>query len=242
MVTHDRYFLDRVANDIVELDRGAVHRYQGNYSYFVEKKAEREQMEAVEVEKARNLLRKELEWMRRQPQARGTKQKARIDAFYDTQEKAKGRGPQQQVELSVKATRQGNKVLEAKHLMKRFGEKTVLNDFSHVFRKQERLGIVGPNGAGKTTLLNILTQRLQPDAGEVDGGRARVRAADDERRRGRPYRTAARPAEDGRAQCLGLRSPGAPDSRAARHSRLGAARGHALGRAAEARGPGPPAH
>lgn len=174
MVTHDRYFLDRVANDIVELDRGAAHRYQGNYSYFVEKKAEREVMEAVEVEKARNLLRKELEWMRRQPQARGTKQKARIDAFYDTQEKAKGRGPQQQVELSVKATRQGNKVLEAKHLMKRFGDKTVLQDFNHVFRKQERLGIVGPNGAGKTTLLNILTQRLAPDSGEVEAGQTTV--------------------------------------------------------------------
>jgi ATP-binding cassette subfamily F protein uup len=174
MVTHDRYFLDRVANEIVELDRGAVHRYQGNYAYFVEKKAEREQMETAEVEKARNLLRKELEWMRRQPQARGTKQKARIDAFYETQEKAKGRGPQQQVELSVKSTRQGNKVLEAKHLMKRFGEKTVLNDFSHVFRKRERLGIVGPNGAGKTTLLNILTQRLQPDSGEVDAGQTTV--------------------------------------------------------------------
>ncbi|UYZ59608.1 ABC-F family ATP-binding cassette domain-containing protein [Hymenobacter latericus] len=174
MVTHDRYFLDRVANEIVELDRGQVHRYQGNYAYFVEKKAERELMEAVEVEKARNLLRKELEWMRRQPQARGTKQKARIEAFYETQEKAKGRGPQQQVELSVKSTRQGNKVLEAKHLMKRFGEKTVLNDFSHVFRKQERLGIVGPNGAGKTTLLNILTQRLQPDSGEVEAGQTTV--------------------------------------------------------------------
>ncbi|KUG08433.1 ABC-F family ATP-binding cassette domain-containing protein [Solirubrum puertoriconensis] len=174
MVTHDRYFLDRVANEIVELDRGQVHRYQGNYAYYVEKKAERELMEAAEVEKARNLLRKELEWMRRQPQARGTKQKARIEAFYDTQEKAKGRGPQQQVELSVKSTRQGNKVLEAKHLMKRFGEKTVLNDFSHVFRKKERLGIVGPNGAGKTTLLNILTQRLQPDSGEVEAGQTTV--------------------------------------------------------------------
>ncbi|OON68604.1 ABC-F family ATP-binding cassette domain-containing protein [Hymenobacter sp. CRA2] len=174
MVTHDRYFLDRVANEIVELDRGSVHRYQGNYAYFVEKKAERELMEVAEVEKARNLLRKELEWMRRQPQARGTKQKARIEAFYDTQEKAKGRGPQQQVELSVKSTRQGNKVLEAKHLMKRFGEKSVLHDFSHVFRKQERLGIVGPNGAGKTTLLNILTQRLQPDSGEVEAGQTTV--------------------------------------------------------------------
>ncbi|QJX45413.1 ABC-F family ATP-binding cassette domain-containing protein [Hymenobacter taeanensis] len=174
MVTHDRYFLDKVANEIVELDQGRVHRYQGNYSYFVEKKAEREQMETVEVEKARNLLRKELEWMRRQPQARGTKQKARIDAFYDTQEKAKGRIKGPEMELSVKTTRQGGKIIEVEHLHKQFGGKVVLDDFSYVFKKKDRIGLIGPNGAGKSTLLNMLTGKLTPDSGVVDAGQTTV--------------------------------------------------------------------
>ncbi|GAB2794602.1 ATP-binding cassette subfamily F protein uup [Hymenobacter luteus] len=174
MVTHDRYFLDKVANEIVELDQGRVHRYQGNYSYFVEKKSEREQMETAEVEKARNLLRKELEWMRRQPQARGTKQKARIDAFYETQEKAKGRVKGPEMELSVKTTRQGGKIIEVEHLHKQFGGKVVLNDFSYVFKKKDRIGLVGPNGAGKSTLLNMLTGKLAPDSGVVDAGQTTV--------------------------------------------------------------------
>ncbi|UPL47810.1 ABC-F family ATP-binding cassette domain-containing protein [Hymenobacter sublimis] len=174
MVTHDRYFLDKVANEIVELDQGRVHRYQGNYSYFVEKKADREQMETAEVEKARNLLRKELEWMRRQPQARGTKQKARIDAFYDTQEKAKGRVKGPEMELSVKTTRQGGKIIEVEHLHKQFGGKVVLKDFSYVFKKKDRIGLVGPNGAGKSTLLNMLTGKLAPDSGVVDAGQTTV--------------------------------------------------------------------
>ncbi|UOR03606.1 ABC-F family ATP-binding cassette domain-containing protein [Hymenobacter aerilatus] len=174
MVTHDRYFLDKVANEIVELDQGRVHRYQGNYSYFVEKKAEREQMETVEVEKARNLLRKELEWMRRQPQARGTKQKARIDAFYETQEKAKTKIGGPQLELSVKTTRQGGKIIEVEHLHKQFGDHVVLNDFSYVFKKKDRIGLIGPNGAGKSTLLNMLTGRLAPDSGTVDAGQTTV--------------------------------------------------------------------
>ncbi|GAB2947361.1 ABC-F family ATP-binding cassette domain-containing protein [Hymenobacter coalescens] len=174
MVTHDRYFLDKVANEIVELDQGRVHRYQGNYSYFVEKKAEREQMEVAEVEKARNLLRKELEWMRRQPQARGTKQKARIDAFYETQEKAKTKIGGPQLELSVKTTRQGGKIIEVEHLHKQFGDKVVLDDFSYVFKKKDRIGLIGPNGAGKSTLLNMLTGKLQPDSGTVDAGQTTV--------------------------------------------------------------------
>ncbi|MBC6611304.1 ABC-F family ATP-binding cassette domain-containing protein [Hymenobacter sp. BT507] len=174
MVTHDRYFLDKVANEIVELDQGRVHRYQGNYSYFVEKKAEREQMETVEVEKARNLLRKELEWMRRQPQARGTKQKARIDAFYETQEKAKTKIGGPQLELSVKTTRQGGKIIEVEHLHKQFGDHVVLDDFSYVFKKKDRIGLIGPNGAGKSTLLNMLTGRLAPDSGTVDAGQTTV--------------------------------------------------------------------
>jgi len=174
MVTHDRYFLDKVANEIVEMDQGRVHRYQGNYSYFVEKKAEREQMETVEVEKARNLLRKELDWMRRQPQARGTKQKARIDAFYETQEKAKTKISGPQLELSVKTTRQGGKIIEVEHLHKQFGEHVVLDDFSYVFKKKDRIGLIGPNGAGKSTLLNMLTGRLAPDSGTVDAGQTTV--------------------------------------------------------------------
>ncbi|MBD2716353.1 ABC-F family ATP-binding cassette domain-containing protein [Microvirga sp. STR05] len=174
MVTHDRYFLDRVANEIVELDGGRVHRYQGNYAYFVEKKAEREQMETAEVEKARNLLRKELEWMRRQPQARGTKQKARIDAFYETQEKARTKIKGPDMELSVKTTRQGGKIIEVEHLSKRFGDKVVLDDFSYVFKKKDRIGLVGPNGAGKSTLLNMLTKQLAPDSGTVDAGQTTV--------------------------------------------------------------------
>jgi len=174
MVTHDRYFLDKVANEIVELDKGVLYRYQGNYSYFVEKKADRELREATEVEKARNLFRKELEWMRRMPQARGTKQKARIDAFYVTKEKASTNLSKQQLELSVKTTRQGGKIIEADSLNKKFGDKVVLDDFSYVFKKKDRIGLVGPNGAGKSTLLNMLTGKLQPDSGTVDVGQTTV--------------------------------------------------------------------
>jgi ATP-binding cassette subfamily F protein uup len=174
MVTHDRYFLDKVANEIVELDKGTMYRYQGNYAYFVEKKADREMREATEVEKARQLFKKELDWMRRMPQARGTKQKARIDAFYITKEKASTNLSKQQLELSVKTTRQGGKIIEAEHLNKRFGEKVVLDDFSYVFKKKDRIGLVGPNGAGKSTLLNMLTGKLTPDSGTVDVGQTTV--------------------------------------------------------------------
>jgi ATP-binding cassette subfamily F protein uup len=174
MVTHDRYFLDKVANEIVELDKGQMYRYQGNYAYFVEKKADREMRESVEVEKARQLFKKELEWMRRMPQARGTKQKARIDAFYVTKEKASTNLSKQQLELSVKTTRQGGKIIEADSLSKRFGDKVVLDDFSYVFKKKDRIGLVGPNGAGKSTLLNMLTGKLQPDSGSVDVGQTTV--------------------------------------------------------------------
>jgi len=174
MVTHDRYFLDKVSNEIVELDKGEMYRYQGNYAYFVEKKADREMRQATEVEKARQLFKKELDWMRRMPQARGTKQKARIDAFYITKEKASTNLSKQQVELSVKTTRQGGKIIEASHLNKAFGDNVVLDDFSYVFKKKDRIGLVGPNGAGKSTLLNILTGKLQPDSGVVDVGQTTV--------------------------------------------------------------------
>ncbi|RFP64115.1 ABC transporter ATP-binding protein [Hymenobacter lapidiphilus] len=174
MVTHDRYFLDSVANEIIELDKGQMYRYQGNYAYFVEKKADREMRQATEVEKARQLFKKELDWMRRMPQARGTKQKARIDAFYITKEKASTNLSKQNVELSVKTTRQGGKIIEASHLNKQFGDNVVLDDFSYVFKKKDRIGLVGPNGAGKSTLLNMLTGKLAPDSGTIEVGQTTV--------------------------------------------------------------------
>jgi ABC transport system ATP-binding/permease protein len=174
MVTHDRYFLDKVANEIAEMDRGQVYTYKGNYSYFVEKKAEREQMLDAEIDKAKNLLRKELEWMRRQPKARGTKSKSRIDAFYETKDKANSKVATQGLELSVKTTRQGGKIIEVDHISKAFGDKVVVDDFSYVFKKKDRIGIIGQNGAGKTTFLNMLTGKLQPDAGEISAGETTV--------------------------------------------------------------------
>ena len=175
MITHDRYFLDRVANEVVEMANGELFSYKGNYSTYVEQKAMREVQQATEVEKARNLYRKELDWMRRQPQARGTKQKARVDAFYETEKKAKTQLGGASLELSVKTTRQGNKILEVEHLTKHYGgARRVVNDFTYVFRKGERLGIVGPNGAGKTTLLNMLTGRLAADGGTREVGQTTV--------------------------------------------------------------------
>ncbi len=176
MVTHDRYFLDRVATEVAELQNGELFTYKGNYAVYVEQKAMREEQQATEVEKARNLYRKELDWMRRQPQARGTKQKARIDSFYVTEKKAKTQLGTQGLELSVKTTRQGNKILEADHLRKTYagGAQPVVADFSYVFRRGERLGIVGPNGAGKTSLLNMLTSRMAPDSGTLEVGQTTV--------------------------------------------------------------------
>jgi ATP-binding cassette subfamily F protein uup len=174
MVTHDRYFLDKVATEIAELERGNVYTYKGNYSYFVEKKAERELMQDAEIDKAKNLLRKELEWMRRQPKARGTKSKSRVDAFYETKDKANSKVTTQNLELSVKTTRQGGKIIEVDHISKAFGDKVVIDDFSYVFKKKDRIGIIGQNGAGKTTLLNMLTGKSQPDSGEISAGETTV--------------------------------------------------------------------
>ncbi|MDQ4140409.1 MAG: ABC-F family ATP-binding cassette domain-containing protein [Bacteroidota bacterium] len=174
MVTHDRYFLDKVANEIVELDQGKIYTYKGNYAYFIEKKAERELQQNLEIEKARNLMRKELDWMRRQPQARGTKSKSRIDAFYELKEKANSKVTQAQLELSVKTTRQGGKIIEVDKISKTFGDKKIVSDFSYVFKKKDRIGIIGENGAGKTTFLNMLTGKIKPDSGEVDPGQTTV--------------------------------------------------------------------
>jgi ATP-binding cassette subfamily F protein uup len=174
MVTHDRYFLDNVCNEILEIDNGKIIPYFGNYAYYLEKKAEREAADASAFAKNSNLLKKELEWMRRQPQARGTKSKARIDAYYELEEKTKNRGAKEKVELSVKTARQGNKIMELHHLGKSFNNQNILSDFSYVFKKGDRIGLAGKNGSGKSTLLNIVTGGLQPDNGEVEKGETTV--------------------------------------------------------------------
>lgn len=170
MVTHDRYFLDNVANEIIELDRGQLFRYKGNYAYFLEKKNEREEMLKTEVNKARNLLKKELDWMRRQPKARGTKAKYRIDAFYELKEKASQELRKDRLELDIQESRQGGKVLEVDRITKSYGDHVIIRNFSHVFKKMDRIGIVGKNGVGKSTFLDILTGKLKPDTGEVIPG------------------------------------------------------------------------
>lgn len=170
MVTHDRYFLDAVATEIIELDRGQIFRYKGNYAYFLEKKAEREEILRVEVNKARQLLKKELEWMRRQPKARGTKAKYRIDAYHELEKKASQNLKKDKLELDFREARQGGKILEVEKISKRYGDLVIIDDFSHVFKKKDRIGVVGKNGVGKSTFLDILTGNLKPDRGEVVRG------------------------------------------------------------------------
>lgn len=170
MVTHDRYFLERVCNEIIELDEKTLYRYKGNYSYFLEKKEERENIFAANVDKAKNLYRKELEWMRRMPKARGTKAKSREDAFYDTEKVAKQKKDTSKVEMEVNMTRLGGKILELYHVKKSFGDLKILEDFNYVFKKQEKIGIVGKNGVGKTTFLNILLGLEKIDGGKVVSG------------------------------------------------------------------------
>ncbi len=170
MVTHDRYFLETVTNEILELDQGKIHRYQGNYGYFLDKKAERMQIEDIEIEKAKSLYKKELDWIRRQPKARGTKAKYRVDAFEETKEKAFTKREERDIELTVSTQRLGNKILEIDKISKSFDEKTLVKDFSYIFKKKDRIGIVGPNGAGKTTFIKMITGLLDPDAGKVTAG------------------------------------------------------------------------
>jgi ABC transport system ATP-binding/permease protein len=170
LVTHDRYFLDNVSSQIMELDKGKLQVFKGNYSYYLEKKAEQLAAEDASFEKNSNLLRKELEWMRRQPKARTTKSKSRIDSFYDLEEKTKGRGTKSSLELSVNVSRQGNKILELKHIKKVFNGIPVINDFSYTFKKGDRIGVAGKNGTGKSTLLNIITGVIKPDSGTVGLG------------------------------------------------------------------------
>lgn len=170
MVTHDRYFLDNVCDEIIEMDNHQLYRYKGNYSYFLEKKAEREFNEGRETDKARNLMRTEIEWMRRMPKARGTKSKARIDAFYDLKDKAAGKAKQQALQLNVKMNRIGGKVIELKKLYKNFGDLKVVKGFDYTFKTGERIGIVGKNGVGKSTFLNMLMGLEQADSGKINVG------------------------------------------------------------------------
>ncbi|MBS9525580.1 ABC-F family ATP-binding cassette domain-containing protein [Litoribacter alkaliphilus] len=170
MVTHDRYFLEKVTNEIIELEDGKIFRYSGNYGYFLEKKAERKIIEATEIDKAKSLYKKELDWIRRQPKARGTKAKYRVDAFEETKEKAFSKKEEREIELTVTSQRLGKKIIEIEGLNKSFGKKKILDDFSYTFKKGDKIGIVGPNGAGKTTFLNMITAQLDPDSGKVDIG------------------------------------------------------------------------
>jgi ATP-binding cassette subfamily F protein uup len=170
MVTHDRYFLDNVVTDILELDRQQLFRYTGNYAYFLEMKAGREEKLQVEVTKARNLLKKELEWMRRQPKARGTKAKYRIEAFHDLEKKASQDLRRDKLELTLEMRRQGGNILSLVNVEKSFGDDTLIDDFSYVFKKGDRVGVVGKNGVGKSTLLDLMVGLIRPDKGEVVPG------------------------------------------------------------------------
>jgi ATP-binding cassette subfamily F protein uup len=174
LVTHDRYFLDNVCNTIVELDRGKIFNYSGNYAYFLEKKAERESNDATVLHKNQQLLKKELEWMRRMPQARATKSQARIDAFYDLEEKSKKKSDNQSITLKVKMSRQGGKIIELDHIQQSFDGRPIINDFSYTFKKADRIGLAGKNGTGKSTLLNIITSHLKPESGTVETGETTV--------------------------------------------------------------------
>lgn len=170
MVTHDRYFLDRICNEIIEIDQKTIFRYKGNYQYYLEKRAERTQQAASEVEKAQNLMRKELDWVRRQPKARGTKAKYRLDAFEELKKKASRRVGEKEANLGVKMSRMGKKILEIEHLNKSYGDLKMVKDFSYVFQRRERIGVVGRNGVGKSTFLNLLTEKVQPDSGSIVKG------------------------------------------------------------------------
>ncbi|MEC3907327.1 ABC-F family ATP-binding cassette domain-containing protein [Tamlana sp. 2201CG12-4] len=170
MVTHDRYFLERVCNEIIELDEGQLYSYKGNYSYYLEKRGERIEREAVETGKAKQLFKKELTWMRRQPKARTTKSKSRIDDFADIKHRAHQRRNDHQVQLELNMERLGSKILEFHKVSKAFKDNVILDNFEYTFKKGERIGIIGKNGTGKTTFLNILTQSALPDSGKVVKG------------------------------------------------------------------------
>ena len=170
MVTHDRYFLDRVCGEIIEIDNRRVYSYKGNYAYYLEKRQERVEAMNAEVERARNLLRKELDWMRRQPQARGTKAQYRIDAFYELEKKARQPRELGSMNLDMKASYIGSKIFEASHVSKRFGDIKITEDFNYIFARYEKMGIVGNNGTGKSTFIKMLMGEVEPDSGSFDVG------------------------------------------------------------------------
>ncbi|TAH20242.1 MAG: ABC transporter ATP-binding protein [Cytophagales bacterium] len=171
LVTHDRYFLDNITNTILELEGGQIFKYTGNYSYFLEKKEERVQQLTVEVDKAKNLMKKELDWIRRQPKARGTKAKYRVEAFEDIKEKASTKvGAAPAIEINVGMNRMGKKILEIEDLNKNYDDLVLIKDFTYTFKKGDRIGIVGKNGVGKTTFLNILVGKEQIDSGKIGVG------------------------------------------------------------------------
>ncbi|MDQ1909209.1 ATP-binding cassette domain-containing protein [Paenibacillus sp. GD4] len=169
LVTHDRYFLDRVTNRIFELDRGKLYSYEGNYAAFLEKKADRLEREAAEEDKRQNLLRRELAWLRRGAKARTTKQKARIDRVVELRDR-KVDGPGEKLDMALGASRLGKKVIELDHISKSFGSRQLVRDFSYIVMPEDRIGIIGPNGTGKSTFLNLLAGRMQPDGGTMEVG------------------------------------------------------------------------
>jgi ATP-binding cassette subfamily F protein uup len=170
LVSHDRYFLDKVSNRIMELNNSKIYKYNGNYAYFLEKKAEREEIEATVLEKDKQLLKKELEWMRRQPKARTHKATYRENAFYDLKEKTSGKRNDDKLELSMKTERIGNKIMEIQHVSKGFNGKNLISEFSYTFKRGDRIGIVGKNGMGKSTLLGLINEEIKPDMGKVVKG------------------------------------------------------------------------
>lgn len=170
MVTHDRYFLDRVCNTIIEIDQKNLYTYKGNYSYYLEKREERITSFNAEVDKAQNLFKRELEWMRRQPSARGTKQKARIESFYDIKDKAAQKRNDNAVTLGVETSRLGSKIFEMENVSKSFGDKVILDNLTYTFSRYEKLGVIGKNGSGKSTFLNTLVGSIKPDSGKIEVG------------------------------------------------------------------------
>jgi len=170
MVTHDRYFLDRICTQILEIDEKQLFAYKGNFSYYLEKRDERVTAQNTETERARNLMRKELDWMRRQPQARGTKAKSRIDAFYSLEERAQQRREEGNIRLAAQGSYIGKKIFEAKHVSKRFGDIRITDDFNYIFARYEKMGIVGNNGTGKSTFVRMLLGKEPPDSGSFEIG------------------------------------------------------------------------
>jgi ATP-binding cassette subfamily F protein uup len=170
MVTHDRYFLDNVCNHIIELEGGKFYRYKGNYTEYLDKKAIRDEVDANTLDKGKKLLSRELEWMRRTPAARTTKAKSRIDDFYDLKDKTSVRKDRSEVQIDIKSSRLGSKILELQYITKGYGDRVLIRDFHHFFKKNERVGIVGPNGTGKSTLLKLITGLEAPDKGKIVTG------------------------------------------------------------------------